>query len=82
MNSLMSNLSAYEAQYDAMLRESDAIESQIANLDLSIQKAKEEESARIAKQRAAAEEARRERKRLRERRAVQRVAPHRLDRHP
>ena len=60
MNSLMSNLSAYEAQYDAMLRESDAIESQIANLDLSIQKAKEEESARIAKQRAAAEEARRE----------------------
>lgn len=60
MNSLMSNLSAYEAQYDAMLRESDAIESQIANLDLSIQKAKEEETARIAKQRAAAEEARRE----------------------
>lgn len=60
MNSLMSNLSAYEAQYDAMLRESDAIESQIANLDLSIQKAKEEESARIAKQRAAAEAARRE----------------------
>ena len=60
MNSLMSNLSAYEAQYDAMLRESDAIESQIANLDLSIQKAKEEESARLAKQRAAAEEARRE----------------------
>lgn len=60
MNSLMSNLSAYEAQYDAMLRESDAIESQIANLDLSIQKAKEEESARIAKQRAAAAEARRE----------------------
>ena len=60
MNSLMSNLSAYEAQYDAMLRESDAIESQIANLDLSIQKAKEEEVARIAKQRAAVEAARRE----------------------
>lgn len=60
MNSLMSNLSAYEAQYDAMLRESDAIESQIANLDLSIQKAKEEEAARIAKQRAAVEAARRE----------------------
>lgn len=53
MNSLMNNLSAYEAQYDAMLRESDAIESQIANLDLSIQKAKQEEAARLAKQRAA-----------------------------
>ena len=53
MNSLMNNLSAYEAQYDAMLRESDAIESQIANLDLSIQKAKQEEAARLEKQRAA-----------------------------
>lgn len=53
MNSLMNNLSAYEVQYDAMLRESDAIESQIANLDLSIQKAKQEEAARLAKQRAA-----------------------------
>lgn len=60
MNSLINNLSAYEAQYDAMLRESDAIQSQIANLDLSIQKAKEEEAARIAKQKAAAEAARRE----------------------
>ena len=60
MNSLMNNLSAYEAQYDAMLRESDAIQSQIANLDLSIQKAKEEEAARISKQKAAAEAARRE----------------------
>lgn len=60
MNSLMNNLSAYEAQYDAMLRESDAIQSQIANLDLSIQKAKEEEAARIAKQKAAADAARRE----------------------
>ncbi|MDY3118472.1 MAG: peptidoglycan DD-metalloendopeptidase family protein [Peptoniphilus sp.] len=60
MNGLMSSLSAYEAQYDEMLRQSDAIESQIANLDISIQKAKEEEAARIAKEKAAAQEARRQ----------------------
>ena len=58
MNNLVNDLSSYEAQYDAMLRESDAIQSQIANLDISIQKAKDEEAARLAKQRAAEAEAR------------------------
>lgn len=53
MNNLVNDLSSYEAQYDEMLRESDAIQSQIANLDISIQKAKDEEAARLAKQRAA-----------------------------
>lgn len=57
MNTLMSNISAYEAQYDEMLRESNAIESQIQNLDLSIQKAKEEEAARIARQKEAERQA-------------------------
>ena len=60
MNNLVNDLSSYEAQYDAMLRESDAIQSQIANLDISIQKAKDEEAARLAKQRAAEAEARRQ----------------------
>ena len=58
MNNLVNDLSSYEAQYDAMLRESDAIQSQIANLDISIQKAKDEEAARLARQRAAEAEAR------------------------
>ena len=60
MNNLVNDLSSYEAQYDAMLRESDAIQSQIANLDISIKKAKDEEAARLAKQRAAEAEARRQ----------------------
>ncbi len=60
MNNLVNDLSSYEAQYDEMLRESDAIQSQIANLDISIQKAKDEEAARLAKQRAAEAEARRQ----------------------
>ena len=60
MNNLVNDLSSYEAQYDEMLRESDAIQSQIANLDISIQKAKNEEAARLARQRAAEAEARRQ----------------------
>ena len=60
MNNLVNDLSSYEAQYDEMLRESDAIQSQIANLDISIQKAKDEEAARLARQRAAEAEARRQ----------------------
>ena len=60
MNNLVNDLSSYEAQYDEMLRESDAIQSQIANLDISIQKAKDEEAARLAKQRAAEAEASRQ----------------------
>lgn len=63
MNTLMSNISAYEAQYDEMLRESSAIESQIQNLDISIQKAKEEEAARIARQKEAARQAQLEKER-------------------
>lgn len=63
MNTLMSNISAYEAQYDEMLRESNAIESQIQNLDLSIQKAKEEEAARIARQKEAERQAQLEKER-------------------
>lgn len=61
MNGLIGNLSAYEAQYDQMLRESDAIESKIANLEYSIQKAREEEAARVARQNAAKEAAKAER---------------------
>lgn len=57
MNGLMGNISAYEAQYDQMLRESNAIESKIQNLEISIQKAKEEEAARIARQKEAARQA-------------------------
>lgn len=63
MNTLMSNISAYEAQYDEMLRESSAIESQIQNLDLSIEKAKQEEAARIARQKEAARQAQLEKER-------------------
>ena len=72
MNSLMSNISAYEAQYDEMLRESGVIESQIQNLELSIQKAKQAEAARIARQREAARQAQMQRDKASPRTSVSR----------